>query len=397
MNPEQEQLVSKKSDPDKESVFGHGFADIIDGYDWDETLSIVSGANDADVRRVLDKAERGVKPLTPEEFAILISEAADPYLERMAALSRHFTLERFGNTISMYIPMYVSNACTNKCVYCGFNHDNPLERTTLSMSQVEDECKAIKKLGPFENLLIVSGEYPSLCGVDYMERVLNVCRPYFHNLTLEIQPLRSSEYERLTHSGLNGVVCFQETYHREAYRQYHPRGMKSHYAWRLNGYDRMGEAGVHKIGLGVLLGLEDWRADTVMMARHLRYLQKKYWRARYSVNFPRMRPSESGYQPKTVISDRELARLTFAFRLFDHDVDISFSTRETPEYRDNMLTLGVTSMSAGSRTDPGGYVSQPDSLEQFEVSDSRSPLDVAEAIRRHGYEPVWKDWDSVFD
>ena len=397
MNPEQEQLVSKKSDPDKESVFGHGFADIIDGYDWDETLSIVSGANDADVRRVLDKAERGVKPLTPEEFAILISEAADPYLERMAALSRHFTLERFGNTISMYIPMYVSNACTNKCVYCGFNHDNPLERTTLSMSQVEDECKAIKKLGPFENLLIVSGEYPSLCGVDYMERVLNVCRPYFHNLTLEIQPLRSSEYEQLTHSGLNGVVCFQETYHREAYRQYHPRGMKSHYAWRLNGYDRMGEAGVHKIGLGVLLGLEDWRADTVMMARHLRYLQKKYWRARYSVNFPRMRPSESGYQPKTVISDRELARLTFAFRLFDHDVDISFSTRETPEYRDNMLTLGVTSMSAGSRTDPGGYVSQPDSLEQFEVSDSRSPLDVAEAIRRPGYEPVWKDWDSVFD
>lgn len=397
MNPEQDHLVSKKSDPDKESVFGHGFADIIDGYDWDETLRIVSEATDADVRRVLDKAERGVKPLTPEEFAILISEAADPYLERMAALSRHFTLERFGNTISMYIPMYVSNACTNKCVYCGFNHDNPLERTTLTMSQIEDECKAIKKLGPFENLLIVSGEYPSLCGVEYMERVLNVCRPYFHNLTLEIQPLRSSEYERLTHSGLNGVVCFQETYHREAYRQYHPRGMKSHYAWRLNGYDRMGEAGVHKIGLGVLLGLEDWRADTVMMARHLRYLQKKYWRSRYSVNFPRMRPSESGYQPKTVISDRELARLTFAFRLFDHDVDISFSTREAPEYRDNMLTLGVTSMSAGSRTDPGGYVSQPDSLEQFEVSDSRSPLDVAEAIRSHGYEPVWKDWDSIFD
>ncbi|MDE6381394.1 MAG: 2-iminoacetate synthase ThiH [Muribaculaceae bacterium] len=397
MNPEQDHLVSKKSDPDKESVFGHGFADIIDGYDWDETLRIVSEATDADVRRVLDKAERGVKPLTPEEFAILISEAADPDLERMAALRRHFTLERFGNTISMYIPMYVSNACTNKCVYCGFNHDNPLERTTLTMSQIEDECKAIKKLGPFENLLIVSGEYPSLCGVEYMERVLNVCRPYFHNLTLEIQPLRSSEYERLTHSGLNGVVCFQETYHREAYRQYHPRGMKSHYAWRLNGYDRMGEAGVHKIGLGVLLGLEDWRADTVMMARHLRYLQKKYWRSRYSVNFPRMRPSESGYQPKTVISDRELARLTFAFRLFDHDVDISFSTRETPEYRDNMLTLGVTSMSAGSRTDPGGYVSQPDSLEQFEVSDSRSPLDVAEAIRSHGYEPVWKDWDSIFD
>lgn len=388
---------SKKSDPDKDSVFGHGFADIIDRYDWEETLRLVKEATHEDVIRVLAKAERNRRPLTPEEFAILISDAADASLERMAALSRHFTRERFGNTISMYIPMYVSNACTNKCVYCGFNHDNPFERTTLTMSQVEDECKAIKKLGPFENLLLVSGEYPALCGVEYMENVLAVCRPYFHNLTLEIQPLRSSEYERLTHSGLNGVVCFQETYHREAYRSYHPRGMKSHYAWRLNGYDRMGEAGVHKIGLGVLLGLEDWHADTVMMARHLRYLQKKYWRSRYSVNFPRMRPSESGYQPKVVISDRELARLTFAFRIFDHDVDISYSTRETAAYRDSMLSLGVTSMSAGSRTDPGGYVSQPDSLEQFEVSDSRSPMDVADAIRAHGYEPVWKDWDSIFD
>lgn len=386
-----------KSDPDRESVFGHGFAEIIDRYDWDETLRLVAEATPADVERVLAKAERNKKPLTPEEFAVLISEAADPYLERMAALSRHFTLERFGNTISMYIPMYVSNACTNKCVYCGFNHDNPFERTTLNMEQIEEECKAIKKLGPFENLLIVSGEYPSLCGVDYMEKVLQTCRPYFHNLTLEIQPLRSHEYERLTHSGLNGVVCFQETYHRVAYKTYHPRGMKSHYDWRLNGYDRMGEAGVHKIGLGVLLGLEDWRADTVMMARHLRYLQKKYWRSRYSVNFPRMRPSESGYQPKTIITDRQLARLTFAFRIFDHDVDISYSTRETPDYRDNILQLGVTSMSAGSRTDPGGYVTEPDSLEQFEVSDERTPHDVAEAIRRHGYEPVWKDWDAIFD
>lgn len=393
-----EEVISrKKSDPDKNSVFGHGFAEVIDSYDWDETLGLVLNATSADVERVLAKAERNSKQLTPEDFAVLISEAADPYLERMAALSRHFTRERFGNTISMYIPMYVSNACTNKCVYCGFNHDNDFARTVLTMDQIADECRAIKKLGPFENLLLVSGEFPALCGVDYMENVLKTCRPFFHNLTLEIQPLRSVEYERLTRSGLNGVVCFQETYHREAYKQYHPRGMKSHYDWRLNGYDRMGEAGVHKIGLGVLLGLEDWRADVVMMARHLRYLQKKYWRARYSVNFPRMRPSESGYQPKTVISDRQLARLTFAFRLFDHDVDISFSTRETPQYRDNIMTLGVTSMSAGSRTDPGGYVTEPDSLEQFEVSDDRSPMEVAEAIRRNGYEPVWKDWDAIFD
>lgn len=380
-----------------ENIFGHGFADVIGQYDWDETLAMVANATDADVRRVLAKASRNVKPLTPDEFAILISDAADPYLEDMARLSQHFTRERFGKTISLYIPMYVSNACTNKCVYCGFNHDNPMTRTTLTMDQIDAECRAIKKLGPFQNLLIVSGEYPSLCGVDYLEKTLKVCRPYFHNLTIEVQPLKMELYERLTHSGLNGVVCFQETYHREAYKTYHPRGMKSIYEWRLNGYDRMGQAGVHKIGLGVLLGLEDWRADTVMMARHLRYLQKHYWRTRFSVNFPRMRPSESGYQPKVVIADRELARLTFAFRIFDHDIDISYSTREAPVYRDNIMTLGVTSMSAGSRTEPGGYVSTPEALEQFEVSDERTPADVAAAIRRNGLEPVWKDWDMIFD
>lgn len=391
------QELKFKCDPSKDAVFGHGFADEIGNFDWDETIRIVENATEADVRRVLAKTRRNVKPLTPEEFAILISPAADPFLEEMAQLSRHFTLERFGKTISMYIPMYVSNACTNKCVYCGFNHDNPFTRTTLTPDQVENECKAIKKLGPFENLLVVSGEYPSLCGVEYLEKVLHRCRPYFHNLTIEVQPMKAADYYRLTKSGLNGVVCFQETYHREAYKEYHPKGMKSHFDWRLNGFDRMGEAGVHKIGMGVLLGLEDWRADTIMMARHLRYLQKRYWRSRFSVNFPRMRPSESGYQPKVIINDRELARLTFAFRIFDHDIDISFSTREAPYYRDHIMRLGVTSMSAGSQTEPGGYATSPEALEQFEVSDDRSPMSVAEAIRANGYEPVWKDWDAIFD
>ena len=390
-------MPTMKSDPTPDAIFGHGFADVIGMYDWDKTIELVENATIEKVDSVLAKAQRNRKALTPEEFAILISPAASSRINEMAILSNHFTSERFGKTISLYIPMYVGNACTNKCVYCGFNHDNPFERTILTQSQIEQECKAIKRLGPFENLLIVSGEYPSLCGVEYLEKTLHTCRPYFHNLTIEVQPMRAADYERLTHSGLNGVVCFQETYHREAYKRYHPKGMKSHFEWRLNGYDRMGEAGVHKIGLGALLGLEDWRGDVVMMARHLRYLQKKYWRSRYSVNFPRMRPSESGFQPVSIISDKELAQLTFAFRIFDHDVDISYSTREAPEYRDNMIPLGVTSMSAGSKTDPGGYASAPDSLEQFEVSDERRPIDVEAAIRAHGYDPVWKDWDSVFD
>ena len=173
--------------------------------------------------------------------------------------------------------------------------------------------------------------------------------------------------------------------------------MKSNFEWRVNGYDRMGAAGVHKIGLGVLIGLEDWRTDVAMMALHLQYLRRHYWRTRYSVNFPRMRPSESGFRPNVVMTDRELAQLIFAFRIFDPDVDISMSTRERPEFRDNIATLGATSMSAGSRTEPGGYETYPQALEQFAVSDGRTPAEVAEALRRAGREPVWKDWDKVFD
>ena len=380
----------------KESPFGHGFADVIERYSWEGTTDAIASATLADARRVLARAKVGVT-LSPDEFAILISPAAAPLLEEMAQLSQQITRRRFGLTMSMYIPMYVSNACTNKCVYCGFNHDNKFERTTLSLDDVRQECEAIKELGPFENLLVVSGEYPALCGVDYLEQVLRVARPMFANLTLEVQPLKTEQYKQLVGAGLNGVVCFQETYHREAYKKYHPRGMKSHYAWRLNGFDRMGQAGVHKIGLGVLIGLENWRTDLTMLARHLRYLQKKYWRTRYAVNFPRMRPSESGYQPNVVMTDRELAQLTFAFRIFDHDIDISWSTRESPALRDNMAPLGITSMSAGSQTEPGGYRVSPQALEQFEVSDSRTPAEVTAAIRAHGLEPVWKDRDKIFD
>jgi len=371
-----------------------GFADVISKYDWDETTLAVASATEQDVIRVLEKAEAGIQPLTPEEFGVLISPAAVPYLDRMALLSRKYTLERFGKTISLYIPMYVSNACANACIYCGFNHNNPFERTVLTPEQIEAECMAIKRLGDFDNLLIVSGEFPALCGLDYFRNAVTIALRHFNNISLEVQPLKSREYKALADAGLYGVVCFQETYNERNYRKYHPKGMKSVYKWRLNGYDRMGRAGIHKIGLGVLLGLEDWRTDVVMMARHLRYLQKNYWQTRYSVNFPRLCPSESGYQPNYVVTDRDLAQLTFAFRIFDHDVDISYSTRENPNFRDNMMQLGVTSMSAGSRTEPGGYASTPDALEQFEVTDERAPVAVVDSIRKHGYDPVWKDWDK---
>lgn len=369
------------------------FSDELNKISWDEVSKEIYAKTDADVRRALQKEYCDVN-----DFMALISPAAEPYLEQMAFLSRHYTEERFGKTISLFIPLYLTNSCVNSCLYCGFHVTNPMPRTILTIEQIEDEFKAIKELGPFENILLVTGENPVKAGVPYLAKALDLAKRYFDNLKIEVMPLKSEEYAELIKHGLNGVICFQETYNRSRYNIYHPRGMKADFEWRLNGFDRMGQAGVHSIGMGVLIGLEDWRTDVTMMAYHLRYLQRKYWRTRYSVNFPRMRPAENGgFQPNVVMSDKELAQLTFAMRIFDHDVDISFSTRETPYIRDNMATLGVTTMSAESKTEPGGYYTYPEALKQFDVDDARTAKEIFQRLKELGREPVWKDWDSSFD
>ena len=325
------------------------FIDEIRKYDWSDTTDRIMAKTDADVRRALSRKRCDI-----EDFMAMISPAADTYLEQMARLSRMYTRERFGKTINLFIPIYLTNSCANSCVYCGFHVQNPMARTILAEDEIVREYEAIKKLGPFDNLLIVTGENPAKAGVPYIARALDLAKRYFNNLQIEVMPLKAEEYAELRGHGLNGVICFQETYNEARYKVYHPRGPKSDYEWRLNGFDRMGMAGVHKIGMGVLVGLEDWRTEYAMLARHLRYLEKTYWRTQYSVNIPRMRAAENGgFQPNVIMSDRELAQLTFALRIFDHDVDISYSTREPAAVRNNMASLGVTTMSAESRTDPG--------------------------------------------
>ena len=370
------------------------FSDELLNIDWEETTERIAGKSDSDVRRALGREHCDV-----DDFMALISPAAVPYLETMARLSRRFTEERFGRTMSMFVPLYITNSCSNSCVYCGFHRSNPMKRTILTIEQIEDEYRAIKGLAPFENILLVTGENPAKAGVPYLAKAIDVAKRYFSNVKIEVMPLKTEEYGELIGHGLNGVICFQETYHRENYRIYHPAGMKSNFEWRVNGFDRMGMAGVHSIGMGALLGLErEWRTDVTMMAYHLRYLQKHYWRTKYSVNFPRMRPAQNeGFQPNCLVSDRELAQVTFAMRIFDHDVDISYSTREPQYIRDNMCTLGVTTMSAGSKVNPGGYHTYPEALEQFAVSDSRSAAEIDVRLRALGREPVWKDWDASFD
>lgn len=368
------------------------FSEELEKISWEQTTKDIYSKTEADVQRALGKEHLDI-----EDFKALVSPAAEKYIENMAQKSQRITQSRFGKTMQMFIPLYLTNSCANGCVYCGFNSKNKIKRTILNEDEILEEYKAIKKLGPFENLLLVTGENPAKAGVPYLAKALDIAKPMFSNLQIEVMPLATEEYAELKTHGLNGVICFQETYNRANYKTYHPLGMKSNFEWRVNGFDRMCQAGMHKVGMGILVGLEDWRTDTVMMAIHLRYLEKRYWKTKYSVNFPRMRPSESGFQPNVVMSDKELAQVTFAMRLFDHDVDISYSTRETKELRNNMAKLGVTTMSAESKTDPGGYATYPQSLEQFHISDERTARQVEQDLKALGMEPVWKDWDQTFD
>lgn len=359
---------------------------------WEDVTRQIYATTEADVEQALSKQH-----LSVADFVALVSPAAGKYLEPMASLSRKYTQQRFGKTMQFYIPLYLSNACVNHCIYCGFNHNNPITRVILNDEQILQEVEAIKSLGGFEHILLVTGESPRQVGVDYLEHAINLVRPYFSSISIEVQPLKQQEYERLIKAGLNAVYCYQETYNKKEYKTYHPRGIKADFDWRLDTFERMGKAGIHKMGLGVLIGLEDWRTDVVMMAHHLHYLQKHYWRTKYSISFPRMRPHEGDlFQPNVVMSDKELAQLIFAFRIFDHDIEIALSTRESQRFRDNMMTLGVTSMSAGSKTDPGGYAAcVTEELEQFEINDARSPQKILDSVRSHNYEAVWKDWDKA--
>jgi 2-iminoacetate synthase len=369
------------------------FTKEVGSYSWTEISNQIYNCTDSDVEHAI-----ATRQLNINNFVALVSPAAEKYLESMAALSRKYTQQRFGKIVQLYVPLYLSNACVNHCRYCGFNHDNPIERIILNDRQILEEVKAIKAMGGFEHILLVTGESPKQVGIDYLEHAINLVKSYFSSISIEVQPLKQEEYERLICAGLNSVYCYQETYHKKRYKVYHPKGTKSDFDWRLDTFERMGTAGVHKMGLGILIGLEDWRTDAVFMALHLRYLQKHHWRTKYSISFPRIRPHEGNdFQPNVVITDKQLAQLIFAFRLFDHDIEIALSTRESETFRNNMMSLGITTLSAGSKTEPGGYTAKNiTELEQFSVNDNRTPLQILQSIRNNHYEAVWKDWDKAF-
>lgn len=364
------------------------FNEIFEQCSWEETSKSIYSKTDADVQRALLAGKR-----TLEDFKALISPAAAPYLEQMAQISQQLTMKRFGRVVQMYVPLYLSNECNNICTYCGFSYDNKVKRKTLSPMEIMQEVAVIKEMG-FDHVLLVTGEANQSVHTAYFKKVLELIRPHFAHISMEVQPLDEEDYEALRPYGLNTVLVYQETYHQEDYRKHHPKGKKSNFQYRLETPDRLGKAGIHKMGLGVLIGLEDWRTDSFYTAMHLNYLEKTYWQSKYSISFPRLRPFSGGLEPKVAMSDRELVQLICAYRLFNEEVELSISTRESHSFRDNIIKLGITAISAGSKTNPGGYAVEPQSLEQFEISDERSAMEIAEMITSQGYEAVWKDWDS---
>ena len=359
--------------------------DFLRQFDFEEVRRNIYAQTSADVERALSHNHRDV-----EDFFALISPAAESYLELMAQEAHRLTLERFGRTMQLYLPLYLSNICSNSCVYCGFSKEHKIHRRRLTLAEIDLEVEAIQQLG-FRHLLLVSGEDHSRRSWEYYLEVVKHLRPHFAQLSLEVQPLDTEQYAALGAAGISNVCVYQETYHEARYPQYHPAGKKSDFRYRLETPDRIAQAGIEKIGIGALLGLEDWRADSAFTALHLSYLKRQ---ARYSVSLPRLRPAVGGYNPACPIDDKGMLQLILAFRLLDQHLEISLSTRESEAFRNNVLTLGITSMSAGSHTEPGGYAEEHEELEQFTINDSRSPEAFAQYLRSVGYEPVWKDWDG---
>ncbi|MCX2745550.1 2-iminoacetate synthase ThiH [Mangrovivirga sp. M17] len=367
------------------------FKEVFETYRWEQVKEEIYSKRPIDVELALSKNVRDL-----EDYKALVSPAGSEYLEDMVRLSQQETLRRFGKTIQLFAPMYLSNECQNICTYCGFSLNNKIKRKTLTKNEILKEGECLKDKG-FKHILLVTGEANNIVDVDYFISAIKLIRPHFDNISLEVQPLDEVEYRKLISHGIHSVLVYQETYNETDYKKHHPKGKKSNFYYRLDTPDRLGRAGIHKIGLGVLIGLEDWRVDSFFVALHLEYLERTYWKTKFTISFPRLRPFSGGLPPKVEMNERELVQQIAAYRLFNNEVELSLSTRETQHFRNHAFKLGVTSMSAGSKTNPGGYAVEKQSLEQFEISDERGTSEISQLLINNGYEPVWKDWDKVFD
>jgi 2-iminoacetate synthase len=343
-----------------------------------------------DPRAALAAAARRRKG--PAELAAMLSPGADGVLEDLARMAHEVTLRRFGRTIQLYIPLYISNRCVGTCPYCGFRGDQHIDRGTLTIDHIAREARAVADLG-MRHILLVSGDSPGEVDAAFMASAIDAVKGIMHSVSVEVPPLSREEYGILVAAGLDGVTLYQETYDRDIYRAVHARGPKADFDNRLGALDRAGEAGVSTLTAGALWGLAPWREEALRLGLHAGSLIKRRWSANVQLGMPRLRQVPSGFEIQHPLDDRSLVHIVVAMRLYLEEAGMVLSTRESPALRDALVPLGITQMSAGSSTRPGGYSSDVALGDQFPVVDERPPREIAAVLRGMGYDPVWKDWD----
>jgi 2-iminoacetate synthase len=352
-----------------------------------------------------------------ERFERLVAQKSDLELEAMAQASRSLTVQNFGRTMRLFAPLYLSNECINNCRYCGFSRDNPILRVTLDVDEVVAEARHLARHG-FRQILLVAGEHPKFVSGDYLTECVRALRPDFSSISIEVGPMETEDYVPIVRAGAEGLVVYQETYNRGVYTEMHTSGPKRDFNFRVDCAERAYAAGFRRLGIGALIGLSRWQDEAVALAAHLDHLFKHCWQAQITVSLPRLRPAAGEFRPLFSMTDRELTQLVCALRITFPQLGIVLSTRERAAVRDSLALIGVTMMSAGSHTEPGGYTRQgrehlhrtvrgrivaPDYQDgedqlatgQFEISDERSPAEIAALLRCRGLEPVWKDWDQA--
>ncbi|MDW7675935.1 MAG: 2-iminoacetate synthase ThiH, partial [Bacillota bacterium] len=327
-------------------------------------------------------------------FLALLSPKAESHLEEMAQKALRLTVQHFGKVIFLYTPLYLANYCVNECVYCSFSIKNKITRKQLSMEEVEQEAKTIAQSG-IRHILILTGESRKKSSIDYLKGCVEVLKKYFSSIAIEIYPLTELEYGDLINSGVDSLTIYQEVYDESAYDQLHIKGPKKDYRFRLDAPERACKAKMRAVNIGSLLGLENWRKEAFSTGLHAHYLQNNYIDTEISLSLPRIRPHLGQFHPKSVVDDKSFVQILLAYRLFLPRAGITVSTRESAEFRDNLMKLGVTKMSAGSSTEVGGYSGEDSDQGQFDISDERSVEEMRKAIYGHGYQPVFKDWDII--
>ncbi|XPV74983.1 MAG: 2-iminoacetate synthase ThiH [Desulfovibrio sp.] len=375
------------------------FAQVFDTYENLDFAEILQSVTVQDVDRVLGKRPEAGELLSHEDFLTLLAPAARERLEQMAQKAHQLTVQHFGKTIQFFTPLYLSNYCTNHCVYCGFNARTGIARKHLTMDEIRQEAEAISATG-MKHLLILTGEAPKIATVEYLEESMEVLREYFPSVSIEIYAMDEEQYSRMVAAGVDGLTLYQETYNREAYEQLHPAGPKKDFLFRLDAPERGCRAGMRVVNIGALLGLDDWRRDSFFTGIHAAWLQKNYPSTDISISLPRMRPHAGEFQPVSIADDSDLVQVMLAQRLFLPHCGITISTREGAAFRDNIVPLGVTKMSAGVLTTVGGHsddAEDEESTGQFDISDTRSLDDMCAAIRSKSYQPVFKDWQPFLD